>query len=146
MTVANTCNRSVVYIDENAYINEVAEMMREKHVGSVVVVDKAGKPIGIITDRDLVIEILAEEVPPEKVALKDIMTTDLIVINESDDISNAVEKMRNKAVRRAPVVDQEGLLSGILSVDDVLTDLRSEINDIIALIKKSRIKESKRRK
>lgn len=145
MSVAQTCNRNVVYIDENASVNEVAEMMREKHVGSVIVVDQAGKPTGIITDRDLVIEILAEEVSPDSVVLKDIMTPDPIVIKESEDISDALDKMRHKAVRRAPVVDEEGLLSGIISIDDILTTLGADINDIIALINKSRIKEAKKR-
>lgn len=145
MSIAQTCNRNVIFIDANANISEVAEMMREKHVGSIIVVDQAGKPIGIITDRDLVIEILAKEVPPDSVILKDIMTTDPVVIKESEDISDALDKMRHKAVRRAPVVDDEGLLSGIISVDDILTELGAEINDIIALINQSRIKETKRR-
>ncbi len=146
MSVSKTCHRNVVYIDENAGITEVAEMMREKHVGSIIVVDQAGKPIGIVTDRDLVVEILAEEVPPEKVVLKDIMTPDPVVINENEDIADALEKMSQKTVRRAPVVDKDGLLSGIISIDDILTRLGKEINDITRLINQSRIKESESRK
>lgn len=103
MSIAQACNRNVIFIDENANINEVANMMREKHVGSIIVVDQAGKPIGIITDRDLVIEILAKDVPPDSVILKDIMTTDPIVIKESEDISDTLDKLREKAVRRAPL-------------------------------------------
>ncbi len=145
MSVAKACNRKVVYIDQNANIDEVAQMMREEHVGSVIVVDQEAKPIGIITDRDLVIEILAEDVPADSVALKDIMTYHPVVIREDEDLADALDKMRERAVRRAPVVDAEGLLSGILSIDDVLAHLGAEMNEVIALINTSRVWEIQRR-
>lgn len=142
MIVARTCTREAVYIDEKAGVIEVARIMREEHVGSVIVVDADGRPTGIITDRDLVIEILAEDVDMDSVLLKDIMTTNLVVVTENEETMDAIEKMRDAGIRRAPVVDDKGYLSGLLSVDDVLTSLGEEIKDIITLINKSRSKEA----
>ncbi len=145
MSVATICNRNVVFIDENAGVIEVASIMREQHVGSVIVVDGAGKPIGMITDRDLVVEVMAKEVKNEDVLLSDIMSENPIVVSEQDDSKDALDKMRAAAVRRAPVIDDQGLLSGILSINDVLVNLSNEMTDIIDLIKSSRDKESANR-
>ncbi len=134
MSLANICNRKVVYIDQNAGIIEVSQMMRENHVGSVIVVDAAGKPIGIITDRDLVIEVIANEVSAESIALKDIMSRDPVTLSESEDTGEALKLMRERGVRRAPVVDAEGLLSGIVSIDDILQHLSRELNELVSLI------------
>ncbi len=142
MSLATICNRNVVYIDQDAGIVEVAQLMRERHVGSVIVVDGAGKPIGIITDRDLVIEVIANEVSAEALLLKDIMTPEPVILQESADTEAALKLLRDHGVRRAPVVDAEGLLSGIVSMDDVLQHLSQELNELVSLIDNEQQQES----
>jgi len=142
MSLASVCNRNVVYIDQDAGIIEVARMMREQHVGSIVVVDHSGKPIGIITDRDLVIEVIAKEVSADSLILKDIMTPQPVILDENEATEDALRTMRDKGVRRSPVVDAEGLLSGIVSIDDILQHLSQELNELVALIDNEQQQES----
>ncbi len=145
MSVLELCSKHVVYIDHEAGITEVAQMMREEHVGCVVVVDGAGRPIGMLTDRDLVVEVLAAEVPLENLSVRDIMSEQPLTVLEGEDIKPALNAMRAAGVRRAPVVDKEGLLSGLLSIDDVLVELSSELSDIICLIFQEQIREGRTR-
>jgi len=138
MSLAILCNRNVVYIDQDAGIVEVAQLMRERHVGSIVVVDSAGRPIGIITDRDLVIEVIANEVDAGAIVLEDIMTPDPVILAESEATGEALKQMRDRGVRRAPIVDAEGLLSGIVSIDDILQHLSQELSELVSLIDNER--------
>ncbi len=137
MRVGEICNRTVVIAKKDLDITEVAKLMRTHHVGSVVVVDETVdgvRPIGIITDRDLVIEVLAQEVPLEAVSLADIMTPDPIIAREDDTIWDTLRRMRDKGVRRSPVVNTRGLLVGLVSVDDMLDLLAEELTDLVKLI------------
>ena len=134
MSLATLCNRNVVYTDQDAGIVEVARLMRERHVGSVIVVDGAGKPIGIITDRDLVIEVIANEVNAGSILLKDIMTPGPVILAESEDTGEALKQLRDRGIRRAPLVDAEGLLSGIISIDDILQHLSQDLRELVSLI------------
>lgn len=145
MSIIQNCTRPVTYLDDDANIHQVARMMRSQHVGCIVIVDSQGRPEGIVTDRDLVMEILAENIPADSVLVRDIMTPNPVCIDQSDDLSIGLQKMRAKAVRRAPVIDEEGRLSGIISVDDIMTFLGAELNNIITLINKGRLKEKHER-
>ncbi len=145
MSVLEVCSKQVVYIDHEAGITEVAQMMREQHVGCVVVVDAEGKPVGMVTDRDLVVEVLAELIVPDNLTVKDIMSEQPLTVLETDEVKQALDAMRAVGVRRAPVVDQAGLLSGLLSIDDVLVELSSELSDIICLIFQEQIREGRNR-
>ncbi len=102
--------------------------MRECHVGDLIVVqdrEPSQKPVGILTDRDIAIEIVAAGVDPEVVTVGDAMSYRLATVEESAEITVAVELMRERKVRRLPVVDKQGLLVGILTSDDVI-DLLAE--------------------
>lgn len=137
MSVGEYCNREVVVVERTEPVSEAVQLMRKHHVGSVVVVDKRGdnaKPIGILTDRDIVIEVLAEDVEPAKVNIGDIMSAEPATVGESVTLLEALEVMRKHGVRRLPVVSDKGDLVGVLAVDDILELLGEQINAVVALI------------
>jgi len=131
MTVGKFCNREVIIAEKNITVTEVAKLMRQHHVGDVVVVDSSGgktKPIGILTDRDIVIELIACDVAPDSVSAGDVMSYELVTVREEDSIWDTLQKMRAKGIRRIPVVNETGELEGILAVDDLLELFAEEIN------------------
>jgi CBS domain-containing protein len=147
MSVGEICNRNTVVATEDSSIAEVARLMREHHVGSVVIVEPGvrPKPVGIITDRDLVVEIMASDIDPQRVVVGDAMSFDLVTAQEQDDIWDTLQVMRGKGVRRIPVVDNRGELAGILSIDDVLDYLAEQLSDLVQLIDREQVKEARRR-
>ena len=138
MSVGAFCSRIVVFVGQDDSVITAAKLMRERHTGSVVVVGDAKQgafdPVGMITDRDLVIELLAEEVDVNSVSVKDVMSPDPVVAHEADSLSDTLKRMRAHGVRRVPVTNSEGQIVGVLSVDDVISLLASELNDIDSLI------------
>lgn len=137
MTVGDICNRGVVVVDKSESISVAARLMREHHVGTVVVVEgdeAAWKPVGIVTDRDLVLEVLAEEMLPLKLSIGDLTGTRLLTLDEDEDVTEAIKRMRDLGVRRAPVVDEEGFLTGILAVDDVIDLISEQLSDIVGVM------------
>jgi CBS domain-containing protein len=146
MSVGQFCNRDTVIIRKEESIVEAAKLMRQFHVGSVIVVEDAAagvKPVGIVTDRDLVVEILAAELDPGAVAIGDIMSYDLITAHEQDGLWDTLQRMRAKGVRRVPVVDQHGSLVGILSSDDLLEVLAGELTELVKIINREQEREQK---
>ncbi|MGD8783086.1 MAG: CBS domain-containing protein [Thioalkalispiraceae bacterium] len=144
MSAGEYCNREVVVVTRSESVREAVNLMRKYHVGTVVVVDLPGKsaqPIGILTDRDIVIEILAENVDIDSVSIEDVMSFDLVTVPEDTKLLDAVSLMREKGVRRIPVVSNEGYLVGLLSVDDVIELLSEEISNIAKLISAEQRKE-----
>jgi CBS domain-containing protein len=148
MSVGEYCNREVVVVERSEPIREAVHLMRKHHVGSVVVVDKAGeavKPLGILTDRDIVMEVLAEDVDPAAVNIGDIMSTDPVTVDESVTLVEALEVMRKQGIRRMLVVNAKGYLLGVLAVDDVLELLGEQIGALVELIHTEQQHESKLR-
>jgi len=136
-TVGRICNRDVVMIEKTASVAEAARRMRAHHVGNLVVVERESPdpiPVGIITDRDLVVEVLAEGVELRTVAVGDVMSFDLATASEDDDLSDTIKRMRAKAVRRLPVVDTRGVLAGIISIDDLIELFAEQLGDLAQLI------------
>ena len=131
MSVGEFCNRQVVITSPESDIVSVAKLMRKHHVGDVVIVQgKEGEdnmPLGIITDRDLVIELMAKEVPFDSVTVGDAMSYELVTCRESDGIWEALQRMESRGIRRMVVVNDEGSLVGILTVDDLLELLAEEM-------------------
>lgn len=138
MSVGEYCNREVVVVERSESVREAVHLMRQHHVGSVVVVEKRGetaKPGGILTDRDIVIEVLAEDVDPDKVNVGDIMSTDPVTVEESATLLDALEVMRKQGVRRLLVVNAKGILIGMLAVDDLLELLGEQVSSLVELIR-----------
>lgn len=148
MRVGEVCNREVVVVDRGASLLEAAHLMRSQHVGDVVVVeiqDGRSIPVGILTDRDIVVELIAEEVDLQKVAVGDVMSFELIIARESDGLFETVEHMRDRGVRRLPVVAENGGLEGILAVDDVLELLAEQLTALVRLVACEQRHERQRR-
>jgi CBS domain-containing protein len=136
MSVGEFCNRDVVIVAKEQNVVEAAKLMRQYHVGDVVVVmDKDDKkvPLGILTDRDIVIELVAEQVDPQSLTVGDVMSDQLLIISERDELLDTIEQMRSKGVRRVPIVGEQGELVGILTLDDVLDVLAEAFNDLVLL-------------
>jgi CBS domain-containing protein len=123
MIVSDVCNHDVITIEKNKSLSEAAKLMREHHVGDVVVVEKKDNklfPLGIVTDRDVVIEVVATELDPEVITTGDIMLQTLVVVKEDADLLKTSKLMASKGVRRLPVVSKSGELVGIVTLDDLL--------------------------
>jgi len=136
MTAGDTCNREVVIIHREGKILEAAKLMREYHVGDLVVVeerDQGRVPVGIVTDRDLVVEVLAQEVDFDAVTIGDIMSFDLVTAGEGESVRDTIKKMRSRGVRRIPVVNESGVLQGILAVDDLIELYAEALCDLNAV-------------
>jgi CBS domain-containing protein len=122
--------------------------MRQYHVGTLVVVERTGdtnRPIGIVTDRDVVLEVVAKSVPFDRISIGDIMSTDILTANERDDLLETLDRMRDRGVRRVLVIGDGETLIGILTVDDVLELLVETISRIPQLIRYEQKQEEKLR-
>lgn len=137
MPIGEVCNREVVTCAPATSALEAAKSMRAKHVGALVVVEeKEGKPfpIGVVTDRDLVVTVMAMGLDPRDFTVADIMRAEVITATESTGLLEAIELMRAKGIRRLPVVNDEGVLSGIVAVDDIIGLLAEELQDLSKVI------------
>ena len=138
MTVRALCNHNVATIDRNAGVVDAAALMREEHVGDLIVVEeRAGRrvPIGILTDRDIVVAVVAKRVAVSSVTVGDAMSTELLTVHEDNGVEHALREMRRGGVRRAPVVDAAGSLIGVLSIDDVIDHLAVQLGHIADIIR-----------
>lgn len=148
MSIGEICNRDTIFTTRASSIGDAARLMREHHVGDLVVAeDKNGRrvPVGILTDRDLVVEILAKGVDMNAVNVGDIMSNELVTAREGDGIYETLQHMRAKGVRRVPVVDAGGGLVGIVSADDLLDLLADELTALARLVSREQARERTRR-
>ena len=148
MSVGEICNREVIVIQRDATVVEAAKLMRQYHVGAVIVVEKRdGRqvPVGVVTDRDLVIEVVATELDENVITVGDIMAQEVFTIKESAASYEAIELMRRRTARRLPVVDDAGELTGILTLDDTLQLLSEELLDLAKLVRYEQKKETRHR-
>jgi CBS domain-containing protein len=148
MSIGEICNREVVFCRKGETTQQAAELMRRHHVGCLVVVDESRecpRPLGVITDRDLVVEILAGNVFPETVVVGDVMSYDLATAREDEDMWEVVRRMRAKGVRRLPIVDEAGALVGIVTMDDMVEFLAEEFSGLVKLLARQREREEKTR-
>ena len=148
MLVGEVCNREVVIVDRSASVLEGAKLMRQHHVGTLLIVESSegrNKPIGIITDRDIVLEVLGEGLGVDDVTLSDVMGQELHHIDEGAGLYDAYAMMRSKGVRRLPVVNAHGELVGILAADDLIEIIAEQINELVALISREQGQEERLR-
>lgn len=145
MAVGEICNREVVIAEKTLSVVDAAQLMRKHHVGDLVVVEeKDGRkhPVGIVTDRDIVVEVVAAGVNPDALKAGDIMGPEVATVRESEGLFEALRYMRDKGVRRMPVVDHEGVLVGILTLDDLLSLLAEEMTELAKLVSHERQREA----
>lgn len=144
MPIGELCNREVVITEKSMVVTEAARLMRTHHVGDLVVVEtREGRrvPVGIVTDRDIVVEVVAAGVNPEALKVGDIMGQEVATVRESEGMFEALRYMRDRGVRRMPVVDAEGALVGILTLDDLLELLAEEMMELAKLVSHERKRE-----
>ncbi len=137
MTVGRICQRQVDTAEGKEMARAAARRMSPRCVGTLVVLDESRKPVGILTDRDLAVRVLAEGLNPDTTPVADVMTRHPSTVSENAAIEDVLALMRSKAVRRMPVVDKQGRLVGLVSVDDVLTLLAEEFRHLGKLLEKS---------
>ena len=138
MTVSAICSHNVATIGATDDIVEAAIRMREAHVGDLIVVDsRTGLPIpiGIITDRDIVVAVVAKKVGPETVKVGDAMSAQLLTVHEDNGVEFALREMRRVGVRRVPVVGENRELVGVLSIDDVIDHIAVQLGHIADVIR-----------
>lgn len=133
MHTSDICTHHVISIDATETVREAAEAMRKHHVGALVVVEKPNGeriPIGVITDRDIVVAVVATGADPQMARLADVMTKPVATCTEDEDLFSAIETMRERGVRRLPVVNSKGGLAGMVTADDIFGALGSHMQDL----------------
>ncbi len=142
MKVGEQCVRDVVTVRPSASLREAATLMREKHVGFIVVVDESDPwrrvPVGVLTDRDIVIQVFAPGADAGALSVADVMTRYPVLAHEHEDVSRVLVKMREVGIRRAPVVDASGALMGVIAMDDAIQLVTGLLCDISGVIRQER--------
>lgn len=150
MPVGEFCNREVIVVGREAAAVEATRLMRTHHVGSLVVVDDpdGGRPVpvGIVTDRDLVVEIMATALDPKAITVGDIMRPSLATVRDSTELVPAIEVMRANGVRRLPVLDAGGALAGIIAIDDLLEVLVDQMRELTGVVAREQAREARERR
>ncbi|MCO6427426.1 CBS domain-containing protein [Nitrosomonas communis] len=145
MPIGEICKREVVITQREDTVLQAAKLMRQHHVGDVMVVDDGnGKrvPVGIVTDRDLVVEVIATGLDPAAITVGDIMVSDFATVKENAGVFESIQYMRVKGVRRMPVVDDDNELIGIVTLDDLLALLSEELDALVKLVAHEQQKEA----
>jgi CBS domain-containing protein len=149
MGIGEICNRQVIVVTKEAKAAEAARLMREHHVGDVVVVMEgagARTPVGILTDRDIVVEVVAAGLDPAFVSVGEITLGGVATVDENTGVYETIIYMRDKGIRRMPVVGAEGELIGIVTLDDLIELLAEELNELARLIRHEQEKEMSERR
>lgn len=133
MPLSSIARKNVVTAKPDATLEQLAKLMEKHNVGSVVIVE-GKKPVGIVTDRDLVVRAVVKGKGARETRARDIMTPDPKVLPESYGICEALREAKEAGVRRIPLVDDQGNLTGIVSIDDIIFLVGQELEDIATII------------
>lgn len=136
-TAGDLCSRDVVTASRSTALNEAARLLRERHVGCLVIVDETAEgriPVGMLTDRDIVTAVVAKDVSPLVLRVADVMTEEVTTVNEAASIHDALALMRHRRVRRVPVLTSGGMLVGLLSTDDLTRVLAGELQALAEVL------------
>ena len=137
LSVGEICTRVVTIAFGPTSLGDAARLMRENHVGALVVVedrDDRRVVVGVLTDRDIVTAAVARDQDPRRMCVADIMSTDLVTADEDESVVDLLRIMRSKGVRRVPVIGARADLIGIVTLDDVLDILSQELALVVAAI------------
>lgn len=147
MNVGDICQRNPVTVRPTDDLTTAAKQMREEHVGYLIVVEPAVResaftPTGVLTDRDIVVTVVARETDPRTLFAGDVMTREPVVAEEGESLGSALKKMRKVGVRRLPVVGNHQELVGVVSIDDIIDSLVGELEDAAGAIRSEQLIES----
>ena len=145
-TVGEMCARDAIVTTPETTIAEAAKTMREHHVGSIVVVQADGqglrRPVGIVTDRDIVVEVVGVDLDPDVITVGDIMVADPVTVRAGESVMEAARAMRSKGVRRLPVVTEHGHLVGVITLDDLLNVITGELAELTVAVEHEQVHEA----
>ena len=149
MLLKEICTPDVVCCTPGTTVLAAARLMRQRHVGDLVVVeDPEGdqSPLGMVTDRDLVVEVLAQERNPAQVTVREIMRKPVVIAGTHEDAAQALERMKLHGIRRIPVVGDDRKLAGIISLDDLLVQLAADANTLVDIVAREQGREHRVRR
>ncbi len=149
MKLAEVYTPNVACCSPQTTAAEAARLMREKHVGDLVILDDLEEeraPVGIVTDRDLVVAVMAAGLDARAVKVGDLMRAPVVLAEESEDATVAIERMRKHGVRRLPVVGAHGALQGVVSLDDLWSRLAADAAALDAVVTEGQRKEARARR
>lgn len=149
MQLKDLCVLDVAYCTPDITINAAARLMREHHTGDLVVVDDADEerePVGIVTDRDIVVEVLARDRDPGKTTVGEVMSKQLVIASGSEDASQALQRMVAHGVRRIPIVDDAQCVLGIVTLDDMLRMHAEQAASLAHIVSKEQSHEQRARR
>jgi CBS domain-containing protein len=149
MLLKDICSPDVAYCSSDTDVLAAARLMRQRHVGDLVVVNDADgdqTPLGIVTDRDIVIEVLGKELDPRNVKVRDIMRTPAVIAGDSEDTAQAIARMKSHGVRRIPVLGEHRKLVGIITLDDLIRGLAAQASALADVIEREQGNEQRRRR
>jgi CBS domain-containing protein len=142
MTVGEVCTRSVVTAHPDETVVEAAKRMRDRHVGDLLVADTQTRPVGILTDRDIVVSAVAQSPDRlESLLVSDVMSRDLATARADETLDGALKLMRTRGVRRLPVVSADGRLEGLVAFDDILEVMSEELGELVGLVAREQKRE-----
>lgn len=144
MRAADICTLDVVCIHASASVTDAAKLMRNRHAGALVVIEQSDGeriPVGIVTDRDIVMSVVAADVPAASLAVGDIMSSPVLTCGEEHHLLEIISIMRTKAIRRLPVVNAHGVLAGMVAADDVYLALGVLLHEMNAAITDEQTRE-----
>ena len=136
MSVGRICVREVDLADAYEAAWQAAERMHQRGVGTLVILDEQKKPVGILTDRDLVERVVAKQLDSSQALVRDVMTRSPRTVSDEASIESVLSLMRSGRFRRLPVVDGDGKLVGLVSLDDILMLLAEEFLEIGQLLRR----------
>jgi len=137
MDIGEFCNRTVVFGHRNMSVSEAARLMREQHVGSLVVIEETGNGrvvVGMLTDRDIAIAVVARDFNAQTMRVADVMSQYLVTARTEDSLNEVLSLMRRHGVRRVPVTTAEGVLIGIMTLDDLLEIIAEQLRGVVQAI------------
>jgi len=147
VNVGHICQRRVIMVRPSDDLVKAAQLMREEHIGYLVVVEPTLQeggwlPVGVLTDRDIVVSVVAREADPRMLRVGDVMTQKPVTVLAEDPVSDALAEMRRIGVRRLPVVSDGGVIAGVVSLDDVMTAMAQDLNSAAAAMTRERAIET----
>ncbi len=133
MDVGRICTKEVIAVEPGDTIARVTQLLRENHVGCVVV-HEGGRPVGIVTDRDVAVRCGARREPIADIKVSEVMTKSPHTALMDEDVLDVLERMRQAGVRRIPVLNEAGLLAGILTLDDILLHVARSMKHVAEVV------------
>lgn len=142
MKVIDMAVHPVATIASGTPIDCCAKKMRHDHVGSLVVVNADNKPIGMLTDRDITLEVVALDRDPKALTADDIMATPVQIAHCTEGVVDALARMREQGIRRLPVVDENGVLCGIVTASNIVEEISVMLDSVVRSVKSSKTRET----